>query len=169
MALLVEELIKKITVDDDDENEEQSEVLWVRYLNAKVNFERKMREQLQDKDFKKCLKKYTSAMEKVSSGSLKQHMYSFALPSSVSKKALMIPVQTTAISRRRRPHGGRGVSTDGRRVQDAPHRMEMALDTDDDDEEYVFHSLPPQRLPPKRKAHILMAAIDSKQQNARKH
>ena len=52
-----------MSVDDDDENEEQSEVLWVRYLNAKVNFERKMREQLQDKDFKKCLKKYTSAME----------------------------------------------------------------------------------------------------------
>ena len=75
-----------MSVDDDDENEEQSEVLWVRYLNAKVNFERKMREQLQDKDFKKCLKKYTSAMEKVSSGSLKQHMYSFALPSSVSKR-----------------------------------------------------------------------------------
>ena len=73
-------------VDDEDENEEESEVLWVRYLNAKVNFERKMREQLQDKDFRKCLKKSTSAMEKVSSGSLKQHMYSFALPSSVSKR-----------------------------------------------------------------------------------
>ena len=96
-------------------------------------------------------------------------MYSFALPSSVSNIALMIPVQTTAISRRRRPHGGRGVSTDGRRVQDAPHRMEMALDTDDNDEEYVYHSLPPQRLPPKRKAHDLMAAVDSNQANAKKH
>ena len=51
-----------MSVDDDDENEEQSEVLWVRYLNAKVNFERKMREQLQDKDFRKCFKKYTTAM-----------------------------------------------------------------------------------------------------------
>ena len=75
----------------------------------------------------------------------------------------MIPVQTTAISRRRRPHGGRGVSTDGRRVQDAPHRMEMELDTDDNDEEYVFYSLPPQRLAQKRKAHDLMAAVDSNQ------
>ena len=61
------------------------------------------------------------------------------------------------------------ISTDGRRVQDAPHRMEMALDTDDNDKEYVYHSLPPQRLPPKRKAHNLMAAIDSNQQNAQKH
>ena len=158
-----------MSVDDEDDNEEESEVLWVRYLNAKVNLERKMREQLQDKDFRKCLKKYTTAMEKITSGNLKQHMYSFALPSSVSKQALMIPVQTTAISRRRNPHGGRGVSTDGRRVQDAPHRMEMVLDADDNDEEYVYHSLPPQRLPPKRKAHDLMAAVDSNQQNARKH
>ena len=158
-----------MSVDDEDDNEEESEVLWVRYLNAKVNLERKMREQLQDKDFRKCLKKYTTSMEKITSGNLKQHMYSFALPSSVSKQALMIPVQTTAISRRRRPHGGRGVSTDGRRVQDAPHRMEMALDTDDNDEEYVYHSLPPQRLPPKRKAHNLMAAVDSNQPNAKKH
>ena len=53
--------------------------------------------------------------------------------------------------------------------QDAPHRMEMALDTDDNDEEYVYHSLPPQRLPPKRKAHDLMAAVDSNQANAKKH
>ena len=158
-----------MSVDDEDDNEEESEVLWVRYLNAKVNLERKMREQLQDKDFRKCLKKYTTSMEKITSGNLKQHMYSFALPSSVSKQALMIPVQTTAISRRRNPHGGRGVSTDGRRVQDAPHRMEMVLDADDNDEEYVYHSLPPQRLPPKRKAHNLMAAVDSNQPNAKKH
>jgi len=34
--------------DDEDENEEESEVLWVRYLNARVNFDRKMREQLQN-------------------------------------------------------------------------------------------------------------------------
>ena len=64
MALLVEELIKKITVDDDDENEEQSEVLWVRYLNAKVNFERKMREQLQDKDLK-CESSYKIKLKKI--------------------------------------------------------------------------------------------------------
>ena len=32
-----------MSVDDEDDNEEESEVLWVRYLNAKVNFERKMR------------------------------------------------------------------------------------------------------------------------------
>ena len=30
-------------VDDEDDNEEESEELWVRYLNAKVNFDRKMR------------------------------------------------------------------------------------------------------------------------------
>ena len=35
--------LEDMPVDDVDENEEESEELWVRYLNAKVNFDRKIR------------------------------------------------------------------------------------------------------------------------------
>ena len=111
--------------DSDDENE-----IWESFKKASQQFENRMKSEIHDKSFKKCLKKFTKNMEKVTNfqpENLKQHPYSFGQFPGKSKKGSRIPVQPTAVARRKHPQGGRAVGMSGRRVQDAPKRMRMEV------------------------------------------
>ena len=56
---------------------------------------------------------------------MKQHLYVFGQSLGKSKRGSRIPMQTTAVSRRKYPHSGRAVGMAGRRVQDGPKRMRI--------------------------------------------
>ena len=66
-----------------------------------------------------------------------------------------IPVQTTAVSQRKYPQGGRAVGMSGRRVQDGAKRMRLEV-TDDDD--FLVHTLPRQKPQPPKQPHDLAVA-----------
>ena len=73
---------------------------------------------------------------------MKQHLYAFGQSLGKSKRGSRIPVQTTAVSRRKFPHGGRSVGVSGRRVQDSSKRMRMDVT---ETEETIIHTLPSQK------------------------
>ena len=122
-----------------------------------------------DKNFRKCLKKYTSSVQKVGNSqpeNMKQHLYAFGQSLGKSKRGSRIPVQTTAVSRRKFPHGGRAVGLAGRRVQDCPKRMRMEVTATDD---YLAHTLPIQKPQQPRQPHNLTIAESRNVANAKKH
>ena len=97
---------------------------------------------------------------------MKQHLYAFGQSLGKSKRGSRIPVQTTAVSRRKYPQGGRAVGMSGRRVQDAAKRMRLEV-TDNDD--FLVHTLPRQKPQAPRQPHDLAVAEARNIANAKKH
>lgn len=59
------------------------------------------------------------------------------------KNSDLIPVQTTAIQRRKYRHRGRGQSSNGRRPKDVAPRSQMNINENDDG--IVYHTFFPQK------------------------
>ena len=165
----MEESDENEEAEDSDSDSDDEDLLWQQYQEYYKIFESKLKANLQNKDFKKCFKKYTKNVLQVASSrseNLKQHLYGFGQTLGRSKKGSRIPVQTTAVARRKHPHGGRGVAMAGRRVQDVPHRVRMDVG---EDSETILQTLPKQKPQPKRQPHSLQNAISQNSQNAKKH
>ena len=151
----------------EDDSEDDSEEIWAKYKRSQEEFENKLKDSLQDKNFRKCFKKYTSSVQRVANSqpeNLKQHLYAFGQSLGRSKKGSRIPVQTTAVTRRNYPHGGRAVGMSGRRVQDCPKRMRL-----DVTEDINVHTLPLQKPQPSKQPHNLTIAESRNVANAKKH
>ena len=78
------------------------------------------------------------------------------------KKGKLIPVQTTAKSRRDNPHSGRGPSIKGRRVNDLPNSVKVT-------ERGTLRSLPKQKIKPLMQKHSLVEAVRSNKSSAKNH
>ena len=154
--------------DAEDDSEDDVEETWAAYKKAQEVFENKMKVAIQDKNFRKCFKKYTSSVQKVGNSqpeNMKQHLYAFGQSMGKSKRGSRIPVQPTAVTRRKYPHGGRAVGVAGRRVQDGPKRMRIEVESSDD----LVHTLPIQKPQPPRQPHNLTVAETRNVANAKKH
>ena len=124
---------------------------------------------MHDKNFRKSFKKYTFNVQKVAASqpeNMKQHLYAFGQSLGKSKRGSRIPVQTTAVSRRKFPQGGRAVGMSGRRVQDSSKRMRMDVT---DTEETIVHTLPSQKPQAPKQPHNLAVAEANNVANAKKH
>ena len=156
-------------VSDRESDEEDSEELWAEYKRIQEIFENKLKDGIHDKNFRKCFKKYTSNVQKVANSqpeNMKQHLYAFGQSLGKSKRGSRIPVQTTAVSRRKFPQGGRAVGMSGRRVQDGAKRLRMDVT---ETEEIVVHTLPIQKPQAPRQPHNLAVAEARNVANAKKH
>ena len=152
---------------NEDDSEDDSEEIWAEFKRKQEIFENKLKENLHDKNFRKSFKKYTSSVAKVASSqseNMKQHLYAFGQSLGKSKRGSRIPVQTTAVSRRKHPQGGRAVGMSGRRVQDAPKRMRMDVTGTEE-----VHTLPIQKPQAPRQPHNLAVAEARNVANAKKH
>ena len=78
----------------------------------------------------------------------------------------MIPVQTTAVARRRYKHRGRGVSQGGRRHKEVERRSQMCVT---DTSEIVWHQIQTRKKPRLQLEHSLDLAVTNNRQNAKKH
>ena len=66
--------------DEEDDSEDDQEEIWAAYKRAQEVFENKLKNAIIDKNFRKCLKKYTSSVQKVGNSqpeNMKQHLYAF--------------------------------------------------------------------------------------------
>ena len=152
------------------EEEEDFDEIWSKYEKNRDKFEANMKRNRTDKDFLKCLKKYSKRMNTLSKANpetLKREMYGFG-KSIKNKNSELIPVQVTSISRRKHKHRGKGPSTSGRRVADVAPRSQMTLVGDDDDG-IVYHSLPNQKKQKTKAVHSLSQAVSENRSNGRKH
>ena len=152
-----------------EDSEEDVEEAWEEFKRIQESFENKMKSFLHDKNFSKNFIKYSKNAQKVSCSqpeNLKQHLYAFGQSLGKSKKGSRIPVQTTAVSRRKYPQGGRSVGMSGRRVQDGAKRMRMDV-TDTD--EVILHTLPSQKPQAPRQPHNLALAEARNVANSKKH
>ena len=170
--------------DDDDENvpemsdreadgeedlEDNEEEIWAQFKSAQLALENKLKKAIHDKNFRKCLKTYTSRVQKVANSqeeNLKQHLYAFGQSLGKLKKGSRIPIQPASEQRRKNPQGGRAVGLQGRRVQDGPKRMRLDVTATED---LIVHTLPIQKPQAPKQPHNLAIAEARNVANAKKH
>ena len=148
---------------------EEIENLIHEYKENSKKFDDRLFDDLKNnKDFKKCFKKLTKTLGKLSrsnSETLKSRIYNFCQTESF-KKGDTIRVQNTSIARRKTKSRGSGLATYGRRVQDTALRSQLVCDGDRDN---VYFSLPKQKGKSNKMVHSLQKAIDENRGHARKH
>ena len=135
---------------------------------AQFALENKLKNAIHDKNFRKCLKTYTSRVQKVANSqeeNLKQHLYAFGQSLGKLKKGSRIPIQPASESRRKHPQGGRAVGLQGRRVQDGPKRMRLEATATED---LNVHTLPIQKPQAPKQPHNLAIEEARNVANAKK-
>ena len=121
-----------------------------------------------DENFRKAFKKFKtkcSKMRNTNPNTLIRYFHDFAQDRK-RKNSFLIPVQSTAIARRKFKHRGRTVSQSGRRHKEVQRRTEMFVTETD---ENVWHSLPSKKRPRLQLEHSLSSAVASNRHNAKKH
>ena len=149
-------------LEDDVDVEQEKE----KYKEKYQKFEKTLFSNLKHKDFLKCFRQLGETFDSLSRskyGTFTRKLYSFSHKESY-KKGRRIPVQSTAIARRKAKIRGR--STYGTRVKDCALRSQLIVDGTSED---VVYSLPPQKPRSNKVAHSLAKAVNENRGSARKH
>ena len=82
--------------DGQGDSEDDEEEIWAQFKSAQLALENKLKNAIHDKNFRKCIKTYTSRVQKVANSqeeNLKQHLYAFGHSFGKSKRVSRIPIQ----------------------------------------------------------------------------
>ena len=104
-------------------------------------------------------------MKNTNQNTLIRHFHDFSQERK-RKNSYLIPVQSTAVARRKYKHRGRTVSQAGRRHKEVERRTETFIT---ETSENVWHSLPKKKRPRLQLEHSLSSAVSNNRNNAKKH
>ena len=82
------------------------------------------------------------------------------------KSSYLIPVQSTAVARKKFSHRGHTVSQGGRQLKEVERRTETFTN---DTDENVWHSLPNKKRPRLQLEHSFSTSVANNRHNAKKH